>query len=69
MKAKIILVLALFALLAVLLAQNTGIVTYRLLFWTVSLSQVVIVPLVALAGFGLGFVVGTARRRMKGPKP
>lgn len=69
MKTKIILVLALLVLLAVLLAQNTGLVTYRLLFWTVSLSQVVIVPLVALAGFVLGFVVGTARRKRKGPKP
>ncbi|MGZ4886628.1 MAG: lipopolysaccharide assembly protein LapA domain-containing protein [Candidatus Aminicenantales bacterium] len=69
MKTKIILVLAVFALLAVLLAQNTGIVTYRLLFWTVSLSQVIIVPLVALVGFVLGFVIGTARRRMKGPRP
>jgi len=68
-KTKIILVLAVFVLLAVLLAQNTGIVTYRLLFWTVSLSQVIIVPLVALVGFVLGFVIGAARRRMKGPKP
>lgn len=69
MKAKIVLVLVAFVLLAVLLAQNTGIVTYRLLFWTVSLSQVVIVPLVALVGFVLGFVIGAGRRRMKGPKP
>ena len=69
MKIKIILVLAVFVLLAVLLAQNTGIVTYRLFFWTVSLSQVVIVPLVALVAFALGFIIGAARRRMKGPKP
>lgn len=69
MKAKIILVLVVFVLLAVLLAQNTGLITYRLFFWTVSLSQVVIIPLVALAGFVLGFVTGAARRRMKGPKP
>lgn len=68
MKTKIILVAVVFVLLAVLLAQNTGIVTYRLLFWTVSLSQVVIVPLVALAGFVLGFVIGAARRKIKGPK-
>jgi uncharacterized integral membrane protein len=68
-KAKIILGLVVFVLLAVLLAQNTGMVTYRLLFWTVSLSQVVIVPLVALAGFVLGFVIGAARRKRGGPKP
>ena len=67
MKTKIILLLVVFVLLTGLLAQNTGIVTYRLLFWTVSLSQVVIVPLVALAGFVLGFVIGAARRRRKGP--
>jgi uncharacterized integral membrane protein len=66
---KVVLALVLIVLLAVLLAQNTGIITYRILFWTVSLSQVVIVPLVALAGFALGLVVGAARRKRKGPSP
>ena len=69
MKTKIILVLVVFVLLAVLLAQNTGIVTYRLFFWTVSLSQVVIIPLVAWVAFAWGFMIGAARRSMKGPKP
>jgi uncharacterized integral membrane protein len=68
-KTKIILVAVVLVLLGVLLAQNAGIVTYRLLFWTVSLSQVIIIPLVALVAFALGFVIGAARRRMKGPKP
>jgi uncharacterized integral membrane protein len=53
----------------VLLAQNTAIVTYRLFFWTVSLSQVVLVPVVAVIGFLLGLAVGALRRKRGGPKP
>jgi uncharacterized integral membrane protein len=69
MKTKIILILLFVAMLAVLLAQNTAIVTYRLFFWTVSLSQVVLVPVVAVIGFLLGLAVGALRRKRGGPKP
>jgi uncharacterized integral membrane protein len=69
MKAKIVLILVLAALLTVLLVQNTAVVTYRLFFWTVSLSQVVLVPIVAVIGFLLGLAVGTMGGRRKRPKP
>jgi uncharacterized integral membrane protein len=63
MKSKIILALILVALLAVLLVQNTEIVTFRFYFWTVSLSQVILVPLVAGVGFLAGFLVGAMVRK------
>jgi uncharacterized integral membrane protein len=69
MKTKIVLILVLVALLGVLLIQNTAIVTYRLFFWTVSLSQVVLVPIVAVIGFLAGWAVGSLRGRRKGSKP
>jgi uncharacterized integral membrane protein len=65
MKAKVIVGIALVVLLAVLLVQNTAVVTYRLLFWTVSLSQIVLVPLIAILGFGVGYIAGSIRRRRK----
>jgi uncharacterized integral membrane protein len=69
MKTKTILVLVLLGLLAVLFMQNTAVVQYRFLFWTVSLSQVILAPVLALLGFLTGFIVGALGRRAKGPKP
>jgi len=69
MKTKTILVLALLALLAVLFIQNTAIVRYHFLFWTVSLSQVILAPLLALIGFLTGFLVGVMGRRAIRSKP
>jgi uncharacterized integral membrane protein len=65
MKAKAIVGIALVVLLVLLLVQNTAVVTYRLLFWTISLSQVVLVPLIAILGFVLGYIAGSIRRRGK----
>jgi len=62
MKAKIIPAVVLTALVAVLLFQNKEIVTFRIYFWTVSLSQVILVPILVLAGILIGYLLGTARR-------
>jgi len=66
MKAKIILALILAALLAVIFIQNTDVVTFRIYFWTISVSQVILVPLAVVLGFFLGFAVGALRRRKPG---
>ncbi|HOI44866.1 MAG TPA: LapA family protein [Candidatus Aminicenantes bacterium] len=65
MKAKLVVALALVALLAVLFIQNTQNVTYRLYFWSVSISQMILVPLIALLGFLVGFIVGSLARKDK----
>lgn len=57
MKPKTIIILVFIALLVVVLIQNTQIVTFRLLFWRVSVSEMILVPLVLLIGFVLGFLV------------
>ena len=65
MKPKIIIMLILIALFLIVLIQNTQVVTYRLFFWKRSISQIILVPLVALFGFIVGFIVAklTGRRR------
>ena len=65
MKPKVIVVLILIALFLIVLIQNTQIVTYRLYFWKISISQIILVPLVALFGFVVGFIVAklTGKRR------
>ena len=66
MKAKIVLVVVLVVLLGVLLVQNTQVVTYRLYFWTISMSQMILAPIVAAAGFLIGYIFGTMRRKKPG---
>ncbi|MDD8016629.1 MAG: LapA family protein [Acidobacteriota bacterium] len=65
MKAKLVIALVLVALLVVLFIQNTQNVTYRLYFWSVSISQMILVPLIALLGFLVGFIVGSLARKDK----
>ena len=69
MTKKIVIVGVLAILLAVLVAQNTQVVTYRFYFWTVTVSQVILAPLVAAAGFILGYLVATLKKRRKPAKP
>jgi len=60
MKVKLIIGLILLVLLAVLLIQNTQIVTFRLYFWKITISQIILVPLAVILGFILGFLMAKA---------
>jgi uncharacterized integral membrane protein len=57
MKPKILFVIILLALLLIVLIQNTQVVVFRLFFWSISMSQVILVPLAALLGFFFGYLV------------
>lgn len=65
MKPKIIIILVLVALFAILLIQNIQVVTYRLFFWKISVSQVILVPLAMLVGFIIGFIVAKVTSSQK----
>jgi len=62
MKPKVIGVLILGALFFIILLQNTQVVSLRLLFWKISMSQIILFPLVILIGFIIGFFVGRKYR-------
>jgi len=47
--------LALALLVAVLVLQNTEVVEVRLLFWTLSMSRALLLPLLFLAGVVVGW--------------
>lgn len=49
--------LALALLVAVLVLQNTEVVEVRLLFWTLSMSRALLLPLVFLAGLLVGWAL------------
>jgi uncharacterized integral membrane protein len=57
MKPKVISVLVLIVLFLVFLVQNTQVVTLRLYFWKISMSQIILIPLVLILGFALGYGV------------
>ncbi len=57
MKAKILLVLILLSLLAIILLQNTEEVVFRIFFWRIAMSQVILVPLAVVIGFLFGYFI------------
>jgi uncharacterized integral membrane protein len=57
MKPMTIVILVLVALFVIILVQNTQVVTLRLLFWKLGMSQIILVPLTMLIGFVIGYLV------------
>lgn len=62
MKAKLVLLLIVGLLLAIIVVQNTEVVTVTLLFWRFSMSRVVLILVTGLLGFVLGFVTAKLGR-------
>lgn len=58
MKPKWVIILVLLVLVFILIVQNTQVIVYRFLFWQVGASQIILVPLVLLVGFVIGYLVG-----------
>jgi len=57
MRPKFIVVLVLIALFLIILIQNTQVVTLRLFFWKVGMSQIILIPLTMAIGFVVGLIV------------
>ncbi|MFW6114672.1 MAG: lipopolysaccharide assembly protein LapA domain-containing protein [Thermodesulfobacteriota bacterium] len=67
MRPKFIAVLVLIALFLVILIQNLQPVTLRLFFWKVSMSQIILIPIIMAIGAVIGFIIakvaGNRRKR------
>jgi uncharacterized integral membrane protein len=57
MRPKFIVVIVLIALFLIILIQNIQLVTLRLFFWKVGMSQIILIPLTMAIGFVIGFIV------------
>ena len=55
-KPKVVIPAIIALLFVIVLLQNTDVVTLRVLFWDVAMSQIILIPLVMVIGFVLGFV-------------
>ena len=54
---KLITVVIVAVLFLIFLMQNTQMVTLRLYFWKIAISQIILIPLVMLIGFVIGYVI------------
>jgi len=68
MKPKIILIVVLLVLLGVLFIQNTQEVVFRVFFWQIIMSQVILVPLAVLVGFILGYIAAKIEKKRDKPR-
>ena len=59
MKPKIILAAVVITAIVIILIQNTQVVTVRLFFWKVSMSQILLMSLTLLFGLVIGFIAAT----------
>ena len=59
MKPKIIISAAVLIPIVIILIQNTQVVTLRLFFWKVSMSQIILISLTLIFGIVIGFIVAT----------
>ena len=59
MQPKQIAFLSVGILLLVVLLQNTHVVAFHFLFWKFSMSQIILIPLMILLGFGIGYFSAT----------
>jgi len=65
MKPKVIAILVLIVLFLIILAQNTHVITLNLLFWTISMSQIILIAFVLVGGFVIGYLTSMLTRKVK----
>ena len=53
-KTKLIILGIIAVLVIIVLLQNSQVVTFRLFFWQISISQILLMPLTLLFGFAVG---------------
>ena len=63
MKAKTIIAVILITISIILLIQNFNVVTLRFLFWKISMSRVIFIPLVLIIGFILGYLFAKTKKK------
>jgi len=61
-KSKLILILILILIVVIALIQNRGMAHFSFLFWKLSISQLLLIPLLLLIGFALGYLAGRRGR-------
>lgn len=65
MKPKVLIILVLLIVFLIILIQNTHVVDINLLFWTISMSQIILIAFALLGGFIIGYLTAKMTARSK----
>lgn len=69
MKAKSIIITVVVMLAIVILVQNTEVVGFKLLFWQIEMSRIILFPLLLIVGLISGFILGFLTKKKREPQP
>lgn len=56
MKSKNIFILVIALLLIIILLQNTQVINFHILFWTISMSQIILLFIIIILSFSIGYL-------------
>jgi len=63
MKFKTIVVLAIIVLIVIIFIQNTEVVEFKIFFWKLQMSRIILMPGILLTGFIIGYITAKINRR------
>ncbi len=69
MKPKLIAILVITLLFLIVLGQNAHVVTLNLLFWSISVSQIILILFALLIGFALGYITSEVIKVRRSYRP
>jgi len=67
MSFKNILIIVLIVLALIVILQNSGVVSFHILFWQISMSRILMLSFLLLVGFLLGILVSSPLFRPQKP--
>ena len=62
MEGKLVLIIVLIALALIIMFQNKDVVSFRILFWAVSISKILMILMILIVGFAIGYVTAKIKR-------
>jgi uncharacterized integral membrane protein len=63
MKVKWIIIIILAILFIIIIIQNSGIVEYKIFFWKINISRIIIIPIFLIIGFLIGFFIPKGKKK------
>jgi uncharacterized integral membrane protein len=63
MKAKWIIIIILAILFIIIIIQNSEVVSYKIFFWKIDISRIILIPIFLLIGFVIGLFVPRGKKK------
>lgn len=63
MKVQWIIIGILAILFIIIIIQNSEVVTYKIFFWEISISRIILIPIFMIIGFIIGIFIPKRRKR------